>query len=111
VTEKPKRRFWQIHLSTAIILMFVAGALLWANTRRQEVQFATCTVEYYGWPQLAYQKWQGRMVQNFYGNPTSTPADFEGFAWKGLGVNFILALAILAAIGAGVERLARRRSW
>jgi hypothetical protein len=27
-----KRRFWQIHLATAIVLMFVAGALLGGNT-------------------------------------------------------------------------------
>jgi len=26
-----KRRFWQIHLSTAVVLMFVAGGLLWLN--------------------------------------------------------------------------------
>ena len=29
MTDKPKRRFWQIHLSTAIMLMLVAGAVLW----------------------------------------------------------------------------------
>src|ERR1043165_7978452 len=27
----PKRRFFQIHLSTAVVLMLVAGVLLWAN--------------------------------------------------------------------------------
>jgi len=26
-----KRRWFQIHLSTAVVLMFVAGGLLWAN--------------------------------------------------------------------------------
>ena len=29
MSEKPKRRFFQIHLSTAIVLMFVAGGLMW----------------------------------------------------------------------------------
>jgi hypothetical protein len=30
--EKPKKRPWfQFHLSTAVVLMFVAGGLLWAN--------------------------------------------------------------------------------
>ena len=29
-SEQPKkRRFWQLHLSTAVVLMIVAGALLW----------------------------------------------------------------------------------
>jgi len=29
--DTPKRRFWQIHLSTAVVLMFASGTLLWAN--------------------------------------------------------------------------------
>jgi hypothetical protein len=28
---KPKRRFWQIHLSTAVLLMVVAALFTWAN--------------------------------------------------------------------------------
>ena len=28
MSEKPKRKFWQIHLSTAIILMLLAGAFV-----------------------------------------------------------------------------------
>ena len=33
-TPKPKRRAWfQFHLSTAIVLMFVAAGLLWLNMR------------------------------------------------------------------------------
>ncbi|MEI6231403.1 MAG: hypothetical protein WCT04_00005, partial [Planctomycetota bacterium] len=31
-TPPPRKRF-QFHLSTAIVLMFVAGGLIWANTR------------------------------------------------------------------------------
>src|SRR5438105_4088179 len=31
MTDSPKRRWFQIHLSTAIVLMFVAGGLLWMN--------------------------------------------------------------------------------
>src|SRR5262245_3611696 len=31
-----KRRWFQFHLSTAIILMFVAGGLMWANFRTAE---------------------------------------------------------------------------
>ncbi|HLX64732.1 MAG TPA: hypothetical protein VKX17_25905 [Planctomycetota bacterium] len=29
-----KRRFFQVHLSTAIMLMFAAGGLLWANSTK-----------------------------------------------------------------------------
>src|SRR5580765_8505531 len=33
MAEAPPRKRFQIHLSTAIVLMFVAGALIWANIR------------------------------------------------------------------------------
>ena len=35
--EPPRRKRFQIHLSTAIVLMFVAGGMLWANLHRQRV--------------------------------------------------------------------------
>jgi hypothetical protein len=34
---KPKRRFWQIHLSTAVVLLLVAGALVGLNLRKQKL--------------------------------------------------------------------------
>ena len=33
MTTPPRRARFQIHLSTAIVLMFVAGGLIWANVR------------------------------------------------------------------------------
>ena len=40
MTEPPPRKFFrfQIHLSTAIVMMFVAGALIWANVRERRVE-------------------------------------------------------------------------
>ena len=35
MSELPPRKRFQIHLSTAIVLMFVAGGLIWANTEWQ----------------------------------------------------------------------------
>jgi hypothetical protein len=32
MAEPPRRNRFQFHLSTAIVLMFVAGGLMWANT-------------------------------------------------------------------------------
>src|SRR5437879_342311 len=29
MTGKPKRRFWQLHLSTAVVMMFAAGVVLY----------------------------------------------------------------------------------
>jgi len=45
-TEPPKRRSWQIHLSTAVVLMFVAGSLLAFNFQPSPARHATL----YGFP-------------------------------------------------------------
>src|SRR5690349_20011862 len=59
-TPPPRKRF-QIHLSTAIVMMFVAGGMIYANSidrgpyesRKysggQSVEFSEC-VSSYGWP-------------------------------------------------------------
>ncbi len=57
-TPPPRKRF-QIHLSTAIVMMFVAGALIWANSidRRTDLLLEG-TVHWpcagKGWPFIAY---------------------------------------------------------
>jgi len=37
MTLPPPRKRFQIHLSTAIVMMFVAGVLIWANVRPREI--------------------------------------------------------------------------
>jgi len=55
MSETPKRRFFQIHLSTAIVLMFVAGGLLWLNLRgRVDILVQSSVVVVFGWPCDAY---------------------------------------------------------
>jgi hypothetical protein len=39
VTEIPRRKRFQIHLSTAIVMMFVAGGLMWANSILSKLSF------------------------------------------------------------------------
>ena len=49
-TPPPRKRF-QIHLSTAIVMMFVAGALIWANvTERSQVLILVPDGKEFGWP-------------------------------------------------------------
>ena len=36
MTDKPKRKFWQFHLSTAVLMMFATGGVLLANHREYE---------------------------------------------------------------------------
>jgi hypothetical protein len=52
---KPKRRFWQIHLSTAILLVFVAASLSYVNTtpHRKKIQMGpeySFELDQQGWP-------------------------------------------------------------
>src|SRR5262249_19576018 len=77
-----KTRF-QLHLSTAIVLMFAAGILTWANvseravrhkelhenmTEQLNVPFVQCD-SYYGWPVAIF--WEDRMKN-------AAPVTFEG---------------------------------
>ena len=50
MTEPPPRKRFQIHLSTAIVLMFVAGALIWANVQRWRPMSRPPRCRFYGWP-------------------------------------------------------------
>ena len=46
-----KRPWFQYHLSTCIVLMFVAGGLIWANACANRPNL--------GWPQIFYESPQG----------------------------------------------------
>ena len=57
--EPRARRFWQIHLSSAIILMFAAGAFIWLNVIPREGSETTEVFKYtpvirYGFPATIY---------------------------------------------------------
>ena len=59
------RRWFQIHLSTAILLMFVVGGLLWANLIPQRVlwldSLGSLNVvgqQWYGWPSTGCKGWE-----------------------------------------------------
>jgi len=64
MSDKPKRRFWRIHLSTAIVQMFVAAGLLFANMTprvEQRPHFLSLFEEQipylrgYGWPWVFFE--------------------------------------------------------
>ena len=59
--EPPKRRWFQIHLSTAIVLMFVAGGLVLSNVEKRRVDFdlghSSEAVSYErGWPWTIWEE-------------------------------------------------------
>ncbi len=98
----------QLHLTTCIVLMFVAGGLLWLNFSPSELTIdiheedASPSPLVYaiekGWPWHCY-------TENLY--------DLSPIWWRwnqlNLILNSLIALAILAAVAALSERLIRRR--
>ena len=69
MSDKPRRAWFQLHLSTAILLMFVAGGLVWANIgtlNAETIDFdihggdpldwipIKKTMRSFGWPLLFY---------------------------------------------------------
>jgi len=98
----PEARKWRIriHLSTAILLMFAAGGLLWLNTRAKEEAYEV-------------HKSAADFVtqQNTYGWPLPTILDSDIRSgdrvlqplWEVVFVNGFVALAILIVIGCACE--------
>jgi hypothetical protein len=111
---EPKRRRWlQLHLSTCIVLMFVAGGLLWANTRPASIApdicmgpgpFPQCA---YGWPVTAVELHGSRMLRVKL-PPVLVKLEYH---WDGTGVaiDSVSAAGILLVVVTLSEVLLRRR--
>ncbi|HEY3323045.1 MAG TPA: hypothetical protein VGP72_21515 [Planctomycetota bacterium] len=49
MSEQPKKRgLFQVHLSTCVVVMFVAGGLLWANALKLELELEYKTPSFFG---------------------------------------------------------------
>ncbi|MCK6472592.1 MAG: hypothetical protein L6R28_12680 [Planctomycetes bacterium] len=84
----PKKRPWfQLHLSTCVVLMFIAGALVGINIGTYH---SIGRYEVYGFPQDAWIPDIGKDQQTF--NPPFFGPSPYGIAW-----NAAFAVAILAA--------------
>ena len=110
--EQParKRPWFQFHLSTAIVLMFVAGGILWANLQERIVyefyaDLIFCEVHGRGLP-LCFQ----RLTSQTEGSDEVTHL-YGTMSWRydGLAVDLVLALVVLLAVGSICEWLIRRR--
>jgi len=101
MSEK-KRRWFRIHLSTAIVLMFVAGAVLWANTIPQDG----------GYYQLFYPP--EMFVKRAFGFPLKflIVSDVHSGMWNygALTANIVAALTILSAVTFVCEWRIRREA-
>lgn len=102
-TPTAKRRFWQIHLSTAVVLMFFGAAILWLNlqpSRRSNPYIMRLSSVSIGCPDDVYTEYYDQ-----YGSErSSTEVDKIGIAKN---VGFWLGLSFVAAIL--LEHCARKR--
>ena len=92
-----RRPWFQFHLSTAVVLMFVAGGLMWANMTKSVVMLSR-PAESFGWPVpfLIYRVgMKGDVYQDWY------HACFV--------LDALLALCILLLCALSCEYLLRRR--
>src|SRR5437667_36465 len=92
----------QLHLSTCIVLMFVAGGLLWANAVPHKIE----TENIYGRYDVIMIKRGWPAASNCYDLYTAeTVWSFRNFA-----LNVLVILAILAAVAFVCEWIIRRRN-
>jgi hypothetical protein len=131
MSDKPRRPWFQIHLSTAIVLMFVAGGLMFANFGARITKPTSNFKMEFGWPCIVWTRFEIRDLLSFEhredeyrirvegGDEIVVPQeDMEHFDSRGissgpriksLAINLATALAILASIAFGCEWHIRRR--
>jgi hypothetical protein len=106
--EKVKRRFWQIHLSTSVVMMFVAGLMLLLNFRHGYIfGFPYNSIGFFGYDDqtfgFEYREWlkQGYLIHGF-NRSVWLPI------WD-ISINLLTFLAACLLTGIAFEYLIRRR--
>lgn len=102
----PQRHRFQLHLSTAIVLMFVSGALMWANLSGTNFQ----GTQVYGWPFPCVQPQKNLSYASE--GVRRSPLRAPGFLTPSSALLFdlLIASAIIFAVYLLSERLIRRRA-
>ncbi|HYG78512.1 MAG TPA: hypothetical protein VEK08_26165 [Planctomycetota bacterium] len=101
------KRWFQIRLSTAIILMLLAGVFLGANTITRESRGVIVGPSANAGDRLIHISVQGRGWPLFF--EFGTTNDLNNQSVFNFCVNLALALTILAATGIVAEFIARRK--
>lgn len=102
-----KRAWFQLHLSTCVVLMLAAGFLVWANVRER---FNVDLNLERGWPLTCHRQ----IMVHFYSGPEENLPDFDKWPFVQylvgpLFMDFGVGITILAAIAAFCEWFIRRR--
>ena len=97
--EKTRRRWFQFHLSTAVVLMIAAAGLLWVNVVKHFAITATglriySLLYWYGWPIRFLEEMPDGSHQIF---------------WPALVVDLAAGLSILFVVAYVCEFIARRK--
>ena len=118
-SEKPKRKFWQFHLSTAVALVIVAGGVAGANLTNSKPRRLSLGIQkQYGWPLVAHETNDLSILQP--DCSLSSDECFKKFAlewsksesrWNRIAafIDSLIAIGILVAVAFCSEFLIRRR--
>jgi hypothetical protein len=98
------RKWFQIHLSTAVVMMLVAGMVVWLNMRGNN---ATALI-FYGWPftgVIAYDAYWTSPSPGFPNpeNPFSYRYDFQFIT-----INILFSIIVVGLSGLVTELIMRR---
>ncbi len=113
MSESKKRRWLQWHLSTCIVLMFVASGILWVNVRptKNPVWEGTTQnfLEAYGWPLTYFFTENGELtlIDYAFGGIEHDPRD--KIFWTNAGINVIVFLLFMGTTACACEYSIRRR--
>ena len=105
MTNKRRRPWFQLHLSTALILMFAAGGLLSMNFRaRNVIALNGAFLETdYGWPETCFHRSDWRTALTFEGSLS------EHWSKDGVVENAVWAFIVLFFMGVACESYTRWR--
>jgi len=112
--EPPPRKRFQIHLSTAIVMMFVAGGLIFA----QDNAYSSSDFLFPGFFVIRSEGYHRGRLENYYGWPLEAAkakmAGFDKYDWTidpiSLALDAIAAILILYITWRFCEWLIRRRA-
>jgi hypothetical protein len=116
-----KRRFWQLHLSTAVLLMLAAGGILWIETRERFVKAAYDLEgdELKNYAKARFSDSPPRWISKslvtrgwplwFYGYYELEATWITHFNAIGLVIDSLVSIAFLLIVGFSLEWRIRRR--
>jgi hypothetical protein len=115
-TPPPERRFWQVHLSTVVMMTLAAGILGIANVyeRRSGIAGKADVIVHYGFPLYATRTIRHVNGELDIGDDKAAALvehlDAGGILWGGLLLNIAFGLVSVGGVAVAFEYLVRRRS-